>query len=65
MKGSVSYDLKCNPGYIKKSSIGVYSPIEFSVHSECSGGGYYEETTSNLTDGSGLTLWITGVSGDD
>lgn len=65
MKGSVSYDLKCNPGYIKKSSLGIYSPIEFSVHSECSGGGYHEETTSDLTDGSGLTLWITGVSGDD
>lgn len=65
VKGSMSYDLKCNPGYIKKSSLGIYSPIEFSVHSECSGGGYHEETTSNLTDGSGLTLWITGVSGDD
>lgn len=38
VKGAMSYDLKCSPGYIKKSAIGVYTPIEFSVFSECSGG---------------------------
>lgn len=63
VKGSMSYDLKCSPGYIKKSAAGVYTPIEFSVFSECSGGGYSEEAQTSFS--SALTLWYSSTSGND
>lgn len=66
VQGTLSYDLKCSPGYIKKTSSGSYQPIEFSASVECYGGGYSEEFDATLTTGSsGLALFRSVSGGDD
>lgn len=62
--GITTYDLKASPAYIKYNpNDESFEDIEFTVYSEISGGGYFEETELNWT-ACDLTL-KGGSNGDD
>jgi hypothetical protein len=49
--GVTTYDLKASPAYIKYNpNDKSFEDIEFTVYSEISGGGYFEETELNWAD---------------
>lgn len=58
--GITTYDLKASPAYIKYNpNDKSFEDIEFTVYSEISGGGYFEETELNWNDTS-VSLYVGG-----